>query len=108
MPFAGVVFALDGVLIGAGDVRFLRNLTIVAALGVFLPAIWLAYAFDLGLGGVWAGLFLFIVVRLVGAAAADALGPVGGGRRAVPRPAPLAGCGRRGRGWLSWSTSRAG
>ena len=38
----GVVFALDGVLIGAGDVRFLRNLTLVAALGFFLPAIWLA------------------------------------------------------------------
>ncbi len=53
-------------LIGAGDVRYLRNLTIVAALGVFLPAIWLAYAFDLGLAGVWAGLTLFIVVRLVG------------------------------------------
>ncbi|MBO4207909.1 MATE family efflux transporter [Micromonospora echinofusca] len=64
-PLAGVVFALDGVLIGAGDVRYLRNLTIVAALGGFLPAIWLAHAFDLGLGGIWAGLALFVVVRLV-------------------------------------------
>ncbi|MGC4812346.1 MATE family efflux transporter [Micromonospora sp. DT228] len=65
LPLAGVVFALDGVLIGAGDVRYLRNLTIVAALGGFLPAIWLAYALDLGLGGIWAGLTLFVVVRLV-------------------------------------------
>ena len=48
MPFAGVVFALDGVLIGAGDVRYMRNITLVAALLGFLPAIWLAYAFDLG------------------------------------------------------------
>ncbi|MGC5017805.1 MATE family efflux transporter [Micromonospora sp. DT47] len=63
-PLAGVVFALDGVLIGAGDVRYLRNLTIVAALGGFLPAIWLAYGLDLGLGGIWAGLTLFIVIRL--------------------------------------------
>ncbi|MEO3780773.1 MATE family efflux transporter [Micromonospora sp. B11E3] len=63
-PIGGVVFALDGVLIGAGDVRYLRNLTIVAAFGGFLPAIWLAYAFDLGLGGIWAGLTLFVVVRL--------------------------------------------
>ena len=62
----GLLFALDGMLIGAGDVRFMRNLTIVAALGFFLPAIWLAYAFDLGLAGVWAGLFLFIAARLVG------------------------------------------
>jgi Na+-driven multidrug efflux pump len=65
-PLAGVVFALDGVLIGAGDVRFLRDLTLVGAFLAFLPAIWAAYAFDLGLGGVWAGLTLFIVVRLVG------------------------------------------
>jgi Na+-driven multidrug efflux pump len=65
-PLAGVVFALDGVLIGAGDVRFLRDLTVGGAFLAFLPAIWLAYAFDLGLGGVWAGLTLFVVVRLVG------------------------------------------
>jgi MATE family, multidrug efflux pump len=65
MPFAGVVYALDGVLIGAGDVGYLRNLTLAAALGGFLPAIWLAYAWDLGLGGVWAGLGLFTLVRLV-------------------------------------------
>ena len=65
-PFAGVVFALDGVLIGAGDVRYLRDLTVVAALGGFLPAIWFAYALDLGLGGIWAGLTLFVLIRLVG------------------------------------------
>jgi putative MATE family efflux protein len=65
-PIAGVVFALDGVLIGAGDVAYLRNLTIVAALCFFLPAIWAAYALDLGLGGIWAGLTLFVVARLVG------------------------------------------
>jgi putative MATE family efflux protein len=65
-PLAGVVFALDGVLIGAGDVRYMRNLTIVAALGFFLPAIWAGYLLRLGIGGIWAGLTLFIVVRLVG------------------------------------------
>ena len=65
-PLAGVVFALDGVFIGAGDVGYLRNLTIVSAVGVFLPAIWLAYGFGLGLGGIWAGLTMFVVARLVG------------------------------------------
>jgi len=77
-PIAGVVFALDGVLIGAGDVRFLRDLTVVAALGFFLPAIWLSYLAGLGLGGVWAGLTLFVVVRLAGL-----LGRVRGTRWAV-------------------------
>ena len=65
LPVAGVVFALDGVLIGAGDVRYLRNLTIIAALGAFLPAIWIGYALDLGLAGIWAGLSLFMLARLV-------------------------------------------
>jgi len=64
-PVAGVVFALDGVLIGAGDVRYMRNLTLVAALCGFLPAIWTAYLLRLGLAGVWAGLTLFVVIRLV-------------------------------------------
>ncbi|WP_033344707.1 MATE family efflux transporter [Catenuloplanes japonicus] len=65
LPLVGVVYALDGVMIGAGDVAFMRNMTIVAALGGFLPGIWVAYALDLGLGGVWAGLALFTVIRLV-------------------------------------------
>jgi putative MATE family efflux protein len=64
-PVAGLVFALDGVLLGAGDMRYLRNLTIVASLGAFLPGVLLAGRLDLGLGGVWAALTLFIVVRLV-------------------------------------------
>jgi Na+-driven multidrug efflux pump len=37
----------------------------VAGLCGFLPVTWLAYALHWGLGGVWAGLTLFIVVRLV-------------------------------------------
>ncbi|MDI1459416.1 MATE family efflux transporter [Catellatospora sp. KI3] len=65
LPMGGIVFALDGVMIGAGDVAYLRNLTIVAALAGFLPMTWAAYVFDLGLTGVWAGLTLFMVVRLV-------------------------------------------
>ncbi|HEY2793410.1 MAG TPA: MATE family efflux transporter, partial [Micromonosporaceae bacterium] len=65
-PVAGVVFAVDGVLIGAGDVGFLRNVTVIAALLGFLPAIWLALALNLGLGGIWAGLTLFVVIRFVG------------------------------------------
>jgi putative MATE family efflux protein len=64
-PIGGVVFALDGVLVGAGDVRYLRDMTVVAALGFFLPAIWTAYVLDWGLAGIWAGLMLFVVVRCV-------------------------------------------
>ncbi len=37
LPVGGVVFALDGVLIGAGDVAFLRTITLIAAVGAFVP-----------------------------------------------------------------------
>lgn len=66
LPAAGVVFALDGVLIGAGDVGFLRTITIIAALFAFAPLNLAALHFGWGLGGVWAGLAAFIGVRLVG------------------------------------------
>ena len=65
-PAAGVVFALDGVLIGAGDVAFLRTLTIVAALAAFVPIDLAALHWHWGTGGVWAGLTAFVVVRLAG------------------------------------------
>jgi putative MATE family efflux protein len=66
MPAAGVVFALDGVIIGAGDVRFLRTLTIVAAVFAFAPLNLAALHWHWRLGGVWSGLAAFIGVRLVG------------------------------------------
>lgn len=61
----GVVFALDGVLLGASDAAFLRNATVVAALCGFVPGVWLAYVLDGGLTGVWCGLVAFMAIRLV-------------------------------------------
>lgn len=66
LPIAGALFALDGVFIGAGDVAFMRNVTVVAGLGVYLPLTLLAYAAGFGLAGVWAGLFAFVAVRFAG------------------------------------------
>ncbi|HEY5854905.1 MAG TPA: MATE family efflux transporter [Aldersonia sp.] len=63
IPLAGVVFALDGVLLGAGDAAFLRNATLASALVGFLPMIWASLAFDWGLAGIWTGLALFMVAR---------------------------------------------
>jgi putative MATE family efflux protein len=66
LPFCGVVFALDGVLIGAGDNAFMRNVTLVAAVFGYIPLALCALAFGWGLGGVWAGLSAFILLRFVG------------------------------------------
>lgn len=65
LPFAGVLFALDGVLMGAGDAAFMRTVTVLAALAGFLPLTWLSLAFGWGLAGIWAGLSAFIGLRLV-------------------------------------------
>ncbi|MEO9223216.1 MAG: MATE family efflux transporter, partial [Mycobacteriaceae bacterium] len=64
LPVAGVVFALDGVLLGAGDARFLRTATLGSALLGFLPLIWLSLVFGWGLVGIWSGLSVFMLLRL--------------------------------------------
>jgi Na+-driven multidrug efflux pump len=64
-PLAGVVFALDGVLMGAGDAAFLRRVTLASALVGFVPLSLLSGWLGWGLPGVWTGLTLFIVLRLV-------------------------------------------
>jgi putative MATE family efflux protein len=65
LPVAGIVFALDGVLLGAGDAKFMRNATLFSALAGFLPLIWLSLIFGWGLVGIWSGLSTFMVLRLV-------------------------------------------
>ena len=62
----GVVFALDGVLLGASDAAFLRNLTIASVLGVFFPITLMSIAFGWGLTGIWVGQLASVVLRLIG------------------------------------------
>ncbi|MGY1844240.1 MATE family efflux transporter [Modestobacter sp. SYSU DS0875] len=64
-PLAGAAFALDGVLMGAGDVAWLRTVTVGSALVGFVPLSLLSGWLEWGLTGVWTGLTLFIVLRLV-------------------------------------------
>jgi putative MATE family efflux protein len=69
LPLSGLLFAVDGILIGAGDIAFMRNVTLAGALGGFLPLTLAAAHFGWGLGGIWAGLLAFIVIRTVGCVA---------------------------------------
>lgn len=62
----GAVFALDGVLLGASDAAFLRNLTLFSLLGVALPIILASGAFGWGLTGIWVGQLAQVLARLVG------------------------------------------
>jgi len=63
LPFAGAVFALDGILIGASDGPYLAAsmglafVACAAALGATLVAGW-------GIRGVWSAILVLVVVRL--------------------------------------------
>ncbi len=63
-PVGAAVFALDGILIGAGDTRFLKW-SMVAALLVFVPLAFAAPVLGLGVTGVWAALNILMLVRLL-------------------------------------------
>ena len=63
-PMAGVVFALDGVLIGAGDTRWLAWAQVVVLIA-FLPAAWLVLAMDGDVADLWWALGWFLLIRAV-------------------------------------------
>ncbi len=62
-PLNGAVFALDGILIGAGDGPFLAG-SMVAAFCACAAVLLAALAGDWGIRGVWAALVVLILVRL--------------------------------------------
>ena len=64
MPANGAGFALDGILIGAGDTRFLMW-GMLAAAAVYVPIVLLAPHEGWGIVGVWWGLLALIAVRLL-------------------------------------------
>jgi putative MATE family efflux protein len=63
-PLGGAVFALDGILIGAGDTAYLMWSMLVAA-AVFIPIAVLSLTQDWGIIGLWIGLDVLIGVRLL-------------------------------------------
>jgi putative MATE family efflux protein len=63
-PIGGAVFALDGILIGASDTRFLKWSMVFSSLVVFIPIALVALEADWGIVGVWAGLVALMVARL--------------------------------------------
>jgi putative MATE family efflux protein len=63
LPFAGAVFALDGILIGASDGPYLAA-SMLAAFAACAAALGVVLAADWGIRGVWAALVLLILVRL--------------------------------------------
>ena len=61
-PIAGIAFALDGILIGAGDLRFLA-ISVVAATAVLITGSFAVLWLDLGIGWLWGALGAWMAVR---------------------------------------------
>ncbi|MFB7497318.1 MATE family efflux transporter [Streptomyces sp. NPDC056161] len=63
-PICGVVFVLDGVLMGAGDGPYLAG-AMVLTLAVFAPVALLVPVFGGGLTAVWAAMTLMMTMRML-------------------------------------------
>ncbi|HLY64421.1 MAG TPA: MATE family efflux transporter, partial [Chloroflexota bacterium] len=72
-PLNGAVFALDGILIGAGDSRYLMLAMLLSSL-VAVPLVLVALVAGWGIVGVWLALLVLIIVRLATMACRFALG----------------------------------
>jgi len=64
-PLAAEVFVLDGIMIGAGDVRYLA-LAMTAATLCFAPVAYAVLVTGSGLVALWGALFVFMIARLIG------------------------------------------
>jgi putative MATE family efflux protein len=64
-PLNGIVFVLDGLLIGARDTRFLMWAMVIGALGIFVPISWMSLQSGWGLTGIWIGVGALMSWRLV-------------------------------------------
>jgi putative MATE family efflux protein len=64
-PLGGIAFAIDGILMGASDTIFLRNFTIVAVVVGYVPLMLGTVYLGFGLTGIWAGITLFVLLRVV-------------------------------------------
>ena len=86
-PANAVVFVLDGVLIGAGDMAFLAKAMVGAAV-VFAMGAAAVLVFDLGIGWVWAAIVAWMLARLLALSVRYAGTPLDGhgrpGRRLTP------------------------
>ena len=63
-PLSGVAFALDGILIGAGDQRFMARAMTASAL-VATAVMAAGRLADLGIGWLWAAIWVFVACRSV-------------------------------------------
>lgn len=63
LPLNALAFTLDGVFKGLGEAKFLRNLLVISTLFGFLPVLFIADYFSVGLQVIWLALIVWIFLR---------------------------------------------
>jgi putative MATE family efflux protein len=63
LPINTIAFVFDGIFKGLGEMRYLRNVLLLATFLVFLPVLYAGKALNLGLYGIWIALTCWMLVR---------------------------------------------
>ncbi|MCX2718400.1 MATE family efflux transporter [Lentiprolixibacter aurantiacus] len=63
LPINAIAFVLDGLFKGLGEMRFLRNVLIVATGLGFIPSLFLGKYLNWGLHGVWIAITVWMLIR---------------------------------------------
>ncbi|MEO1011588.1 MAG: MATE family efflux transporter [Bacteroidota bacterium] len=63
LPINTVAFVLDGIFKGLGEMKFLRNVLLLATFLGFIPILYLCRYWDLGLYGIWIAFTAWMLMR---------------------------------------------
>ena len=63
LPINTVAFVFDGLFKGLGEMKYLRNVLLAATFLGFIPTLFLANLFNLGLHGIWIAITVWMLIR---------------------------------------------
>ncbi len=63
LPINTVAFVFDGLFKGLGEMKYLRNVLLVATFLGFIPTLFLGNFFNLGLHGIWIAITVWMIIR---------------------------------------------
>ncbi len=63
LPINTVAFVFDGLFKGLGEMKYLRNVLLVATFLGFIPTLYIGKLFNLGLHGIWIAITVWMFIR---------------------------------------------
>ena len=63
LPINAIAFIFDGLFKGLGEMKYLRNVLLIATFLIFIPVLYLGKIANLGLYGIWFALTLWMLIR---------------------------------------------